>query len=168
ETPAPSVASAEMKKLEFLVGQWKGPGWLEVGRERRTFVETESVQFKQDGLLLLIEGSGKGKAASQDAESSVHNALGLVFYDPATRRHVFPAYKGGKFVAIALQVPGRGFQWSFREPRSNGTIRFTMKLTDSDRWFEIGEFSQDGTDWHKFFEMTLGRSPRSSAVSSRE
>jgi hypothetical protein len=33
--------------------------------------------------------------------------------------------------------------------------RFTITLTPAGEWWEIGEFSRDGTTWTKFFEMTL-------------
>src|ERR1700737_2827224 len=155
-TPTSSSPSlAEMKRLAFLAGQWKGESWIEFGPQRRTAVVTENIQSKQDGLLLLIEGRGRGKAPDRDEEITVHEALGVVFYDVASKRHVFHAYKGGNFIESEFKMAGdsKGFQWGFRDPRSNGDIRFTMSLTDSDRWIEIGEFSQDGKTWHKFFEM---------------
>ena len=31
------------------------------------------------------------------------------------------------------------------------------QLEGADRWVEVGELSQDGTTWRKFFEMTLQR-----------
>jgi hypothetical protein len=36
-------------------------------------------------------------------------------------------------------------------------IRYTIRLDDKGRWFEIGERSTDGATWTKFFEMTLAR-----------
>ena len=51
-----------MKKLEFLVGDWSGEATVLRGPGQ--FVElaqTESVQFKLDGLVLVIEGTGRTK-----------------------------------------------------------------------------------------------------------
>ena len=49
----PAAAQREaMKKLDFLVGEWKGEGWMEFAPgQRRTFRGTEVVQSKLDGLL---------------------------------------------------------------------------------------------------------------------
>ncbi len=149
-----------MGQLDFLVGQWRGEGWIEYGSERRTFAETENVQRKQDGLLLAIEGRGTSRV-SDGGERIVHDALGVVFYDTAARKHMFHAYKSGNFVGSELKLAdsGKGFQWGFQDPRSKGNIRFTMTLAAPDRWLEIGELSQDGAQWRKFFEMTLRRVP---------
>lgn len=155
--PPPTAQLAEMKKLDFLIGQWKGDGWIEFGPQRRTFTETESVQRKQDGLLLLIEGLGKSKVPGGEQEMTVHEALALVFYDLPTKSYRFHAYRAGYFTDSDFKVAEKGFEWGFREPRSGGTIRFTMKLNEAGQWFEIGEISQDGKTWHKFFEMTLQR-----------
>lgn len=37
----------------------------------------------------------------------------------------------------------------------NGAGR--LNLSQKDQWHETGEMSQDGTNWLKFFEMTLKR-----------
>lgn len=157
--PPPTAQLAEMKKLDFLIGRWKGDGWIEFGPQRRTFTETESVQAKQDGLLLLIEGLGKSKAAAGEPEKTAHEALAIVFYDLPTKSYRFHAYKAGYFTDIDFKVAEKGFEWGFPEPRSGSKIRFVMKLNEAGQWFETGEISQDGKTWHKFFEMTLQRVP---------
>src|SRR5207248_1294846 len=49
-----------MKKLDYLVGEWKGEGWIAFGGgERRTFTQSETIQPKLGGMLLQIEGLGK-------------------------------------------------------------------------------------------------------------
>ena len=56
QTPA-SGQRAEMKKLDWLVGQWKGAGWMQMGPQgRKEFTITETVEAKLDGLVLVIEG----------------------------------------------------------------------------------------------------------------
>jgi hypothetical protein len=47
-----------MKKLAFLVGHWSGPATLSRGpSEPLHLTQTEEVQYKLDGLLLLVEGN---------------------------------------------------------------------------------------------------------------
>ena len=72
----------EMKKLDFLVGQWKGEGWVKMpGAERQTFTQTETVQKKLGGLALLVEGQGTSKLPSGE-EKTVFEALAMVTWDP--------------------------------------------------------------------------------------
>ncbi len=56
-TPNVEAQRTAMKKLEFLLGEWSGEATVLRGPGQ--FIEmaqTESVQFKLDGLLLMIEG----------------------------------------------------------------------------------------------------------------
>ena len=53
---------AAMKKLYFLSGKWSGEGRLyHKNEEPLTLAHTEDAQFKQGGLLLIIEGVGRTK-----------------------------------------------------------------------------------------------------------
>src|SRR5678810_1027580 len=72
------VQRREMKKLDWLVGHWKGSGWILMGPQgRHEFTQTETIEAKLDGLVTVIEGLGKAK---EDA-STVHAALAFVSYD---------------------------------------------------------------------------------------
>ena len=155
---APNAAQMdEMKKVSFLVGQWKGEGWIDFGQGQRRFLETESVQSKLGGQVLLIEGLGKTTVDGKETGSTVHNAITLVSYDEKAKTFRFQAHQaGGRSVDTEDKVTAGTVEWGFADERA-GTIRFTIKLTDSGNWFEIGEGSRDGKTWHKFFEMTLSR-----------
>ena len=151
QTPGSSQREA-IKKLDFLVGQWKGDAWIQLGPgERHTAVQTESVQTKLNGVLLLIEGLGKERGVT------VHDALAVVSYDEGKGQYRIRAYRSdGTSVDAEAEVTQGGLQWGFDDPRA-GTIRFTIKLTDSGQWHEIGESSRDGKTWYKFLEMNLHR-----------
>src|SRR5881396_817762 len=46
----------EMKKLDWFVGHWKGTGWIQMGPQgRHEFTQTETIEAKLDGLVLVIE-----------------------------------------------------------------------------------------------------------------
>jgi hypothetical protein len=67
-----------MKRLGFLVGEWSGEA--SVLRGPGQFVElaqTESAQFKLDGLVLVVEGVGRTKAEGKLALQ----ALALISFD---------------------------------------------------------------------------------------
>src|SRR5438552_5786113 len=77
-TPDVEAQRTAMKKLSFLVGKWSGDASVLQGQGR--FVDlsqTEEVQFKLDGLVLMIEGVGRAKS---DGKLALQ-ALGLVSFD---------------------------------------------------------------------------------------
>lgn len=94
-TPALAQTSgtAEMRKLDFLVGEWQGEGWITAaGGQRHTFKQTEHIQSKVGGHVLLIEGLGKSQAPGE-AERVVHNAFAVVSYDGTAKRWRFLAWR---------------------------------------------------------------------------
>lgn len=161
QAPAPSPQASEMTKLNFLVGEWKGTGYIEMGPgQRRTFTETETVQNKLGGLMLLIEGTGTGKVPGSEADVTVHNALAVVSYDDSSKAFRWLAYQAARGSVQSIdtnaRVQNKTIEWGFHDARA-GTFRFTITLDDKGQWFEIGEISHDGKSWQKFFEMTLQR-----------
>ena len=156
---AGTSSTAEMKKLDFLVGDWKGEGWIEMGPGgRSTFKQTETVQSKLNGTVVIVEGLGKGKLASTGQEGIVHHAFAVISFDSRTKKYQFRAFRAdGNFIDAEMTAEGNGLVWGFREPQRNIEIKYTIKLTDAGQWNEVGEFSMDGKTWRKFFEMTLQR-----------
>jgi hypothetical protein len=152
------AGSEEMKKLDFLVGQWTGEGWIAVGLgQRRKFKQTEGVQLKVDGALLLIDGLGKGKVPGKQDEVTVHSAFAVVSYDTKAKAFRWRAYRaGGDWVDTDAKVGDRNLEWGFHDERA-GDIRFTIAVNQRGQWFEIGEYSRDAKTWQKFFEMTLDK-----------
>lgn len=155
----PTEARREaMKKVAFLVGSWKGEGWLEHGPgQRSTFRGVEIVQLKLDGLILTIDGMHRGQVGGKGEEVVVHNAFALVNYDDKAKRYRFQGFTSrGNHEDTELKVADGQLVWGMKIPQF-GDVRDTVKLDDKGRWFEIGEVTQDGKEWHKFFEMTLAR-----------
>jgi len=145
-----------MKRLDFLVGQWRGEGWMDFGPgQRRTFRQTESVQPKVDGAILLIDGLGKGKLPGKEEEVTVHNAFAVVSYDNKSKVFRWRAYRaGGNWIDTEAKVGDNTLEWGFHDERGSD-IRFTILLNEKGQWLEAGEFSGDRKTWRKFFEMTL-------------
>ncbi len=66
-----------MKKLDFLVGEWKGESWSEaVPGQRHESRGVETVQRKLGGLLVTIEGAHLRKEKQKEGEL-VHNAFAV-------------------------------------------------------------------------------------------
>ncbi|HEX8847146.1 MAG TPA: hypothetical protein VF791_21055 [Pyrinomonadaceae bacterium] len=156
QAPSPEAQLGEMKKLDYMVGQWKGSGWIQGQGGRQTFAGTETVQSKLNGLALLVEGKFTGKLPGKDVEGVVHETLAVLSYDEKTKSYRFRTYLATGMTGDqeAKLVEG-GWQWGFQFP--GGNVRYTIKVKAKDEWFEIGEYSQDGKSWQKFFEMTLQR-----------
>jgi hypothetical protein len=150
-----------MKKLDFLVGRWKGGGWMELAPgQRRAFRGTEVVSRKLDGLLLTIEGLHRGQVGDKEEAVVVHSAFTLVSYDNKARRYRFQAFTGrGDAEDAEAKVSERQLVWGLKAP-GFGDVRYTIKVDDQGRWFEVGEVSRDGKTWRRFFEMTLQRDER--------
>lgn len=49
--------------------------------ERRTFRQSETVQSKVEGTVLVIDGLGKGVKSGEVAESVIHSAFAVISYD---------------------------------------------------------------------------------------
>jgi hypothetical protein len=138
----------EVKKLESLVGQWKGSGWIQQGAKRENFTGTETVQRKIDGLALLVEGK------FSNAEGKIiHETLAVLSFKPDAKKYEFRTYlANGMSGSHDFKLLADGYEWGFQFP--NGNIRYVIK-TNNDVWFETGEFSKDGKTWMKIFEMKL-------------
>jgi hypothetical protein len=156
----PGAANREaMKKLDYLVGKWKGEATVTVGpKETKKVNQTEDVQFRLDGVVLLVEGIGRGKLPGKDEEGILFNALGIMSYDVQAKKYKVKAYRAeGQSVDADMTLTERGFIWGFKEPTRGLEVKYTMTLTPKSEWHEIGEYSQDGKTWTKFIEMTLTR-----------
>jgi hypothetical protein len=148
-SPAVSARVNEIKKLDYMVGEWKGTGWMERQGGRETFVGTETVQSKLSGLALLVEGNFKDKNGKV-----VHETLAVISYDEKTKGYNFRTYLANGTVGDhELKVLDGGWQWGFQIPQGN--VRFTFKLGEKGEWREIGEFSGDGKTWRQFLELNL-------------
>lgn len=158
----PGAANREaLKKLDFLAGKWKGDATVTLGPMGKQAVsQTEDVQYRLGGTVLLIEGKGTGKLPGKDKEGVVFNALAVVSHDAQSGKYSIKAYRAeGQSVeaTLTLSDSGKGFVWGFKEPTRGTEVRYTMTLTDKDQWHEVGEYTLDGKAWTKFIEMTLTR-----------
>ena len=147
-----------MKKLDFLVGEWTGEGWMEFAPgQRRTFKGTEVLQSKLGGLLLTMDGLHRGQVGGKGEEVVIHSAFAVVSYDDKAKRYRFQAFTGrADHEDAEAKVTDGQLVWGTKIPQF-GDVRYTIKLDDNGRWFELGQVFQDGKAWRKFFEMTLER-----------
>jgi hypothetical protein len=152
DTPDKAAHQAAMQKLAFLVGEWEGNASIAMGPGPRQMVaQTERIQFKHDGTLLLIEGQGRSAQNGQ----IVHDALAVVSFDPATGQYKFRSFVAvGRFAETTATVSGYTMVWGLNFGQMK--VRYTITV-ENGVWREIGERSGDEKTWTPFFEMTVKR-----------
>jgi hypothetical protein len=141
-----------MKKLSFLVGKWAGEARLLRGPgEWAELFQTEEAQYKLDGLVLAIEGVGRGKSDGR----SVLQAFGLISYDDESGTYHFRAFNDGRFLETTTKLleAGSGMTWGFAlgEIRTNSVLR----INEHGEWTEVGEISIGTQPAKKFWELTV-------------
>lgn len=151
-------AADEMKKVEWMVGDWKGSASIQMGPGKpRSVMQSEHVQSKLGGEILVIDGLGKQKNDDGSIGEVVHEAFGVISWDGRKNAYRFDAWTAHDgYVEASIDIGERGATWGFDTP-GGGRIRYTITRTDKGEWNEIGEFSRDGKAWMKFFEMTLAK-----------
>jgi hypothetical protein len=100
------------RKLQFLVGTWKGEARIIRGAGETTeLVQTEEAGYKLDGLILLIEGIGRAKSGT----APVLQAFGVISFEDATNTCRMRAFNDGRFLEteIKLLEDAREMAWGF-------------------------------------------------------
>jgi hypothetical protein len=144
-----------LQKISFLTGNWKGMGWIQMGPEKHSFNQTETIISKVNGTVIQIDGLGRDE---KNTEMIIHQAFAIISYDSQNAKYLMKAYRGdgGQIDADAKLIDDHTFQWGFSS-QMTGQIKYTISVVN-DKWTEIGEMSRDGgTTWLKYFEMTLNR-----------
>jgi len=142
-----STSQAELAKIQFMEGKWKGSGWT-LGRDglKHEFEQTENVRMKLDATIMLIEGLGISKGVVS------HNALAVISFNKEKGHYNFQSWlsngRGGVFKG---EVKDNTFYWY-----PNEYIRYIIYINDNGQWYEKGEMNRGG-NWTQFFEMTLDK-----------
>ncbi|SRR5258708_6286869 len=143
------VQREAMRKLSFLAGRWSGPITIFRGpSEALHLTQTEDVDYKLDGLVLLVQG----KSTSADGKV-LFSALATISYDDASRTYRFRAYHDGHYLDTELSVPAKGFSWSFTAGSAH--IVNTMHLTGKGEWDEVTDVTVGSNPPHRSGDMLL-------------
>lgn len=143
-----------MAPLAWLAGEWHGRGSVQMPAGREEADVVERVESRLDGRVLVIEGIGRDAAAGTADARVVHHAFAILSYDPDAGQYVMRAFRDGRFVDAETRLEDGVFSWGFPVP--GGRIRYYIR-DDGGEWLETGEFSPDGANWRRFFEMRLKR-----------
>ena len=143
----------KMSQVKFLVGQWKGTGWMLIDGKKEYFDQTESITSKLDGGVIVVDGLGKVPQTGR----VIHNAFAMLTYDVAKKQYRWTSSTSAGYITdVAPEVSNEKFVWTLNS-RPPSKIRYTITLDKGD-WLEIGEQSNDdGKTWSQNFEMRLKR-----------
>lgn len=142
--------------LSFMIGKWKGSGYM-MTREGKQFTNiTESVVCKSDCAVLSVEGKGTKQDSLTNKEIIVHDAFGVISNDLKNNKWVMRAYKKGEVIdAEIVMVSEKIIRWELPIPNNGGTMRFTTDFTTKDKWKGTGEYSRDGKSWMVMMQTDL-------------
>ena len=144
---------AAMGKLAFLTGHWSGPVTIVHGPgEPLHLTQSEDVEYKLDGLALLIEG----KSADTDGKAQFE-ALATVAFDDVSHTYRFRAYNEGHYIDTELAVQAQGFSWELRAGPAR--IVNTMRLTGKGEWQETTEVTVGNNPPRRTVDMLLQHQP---------
>jgi hypothetical protein len=147
--PTPGELEA-MRKLDFLVGNWEGEGWMTLpGGAKETFKGTEFVQKKLHGKALLVEG----RFTDKDGKV-VHETLAVITFDESTKKYKIQTHlfnrPGGDF---ELTVGMNSFAWKI-DVQQGPKINYSMNL-ENGHWIEIGRADIPNGPTVDFLRMDL-------------
>lgn len=150
--PDPSQIEA-MKILDPWVGEWNGSGWSMTGPNQRSNFEIyEKIESRLQGQVLLIEGRGM----NESGDRMIHEALGILSYDPQDNTYKMRTYDlRGQVIDAEFHIEDDHYRWGFRDQESGVLLRFYITISE-DHWHETTEVSPDnGDNWYHIMEMNL-------------
>lgn len=153
--PSGPGAQAPGHKLSFMTGEWQGKGWIMTRTGKEFSQVTEKAECKLDCSIIVVSGQGVKVDSSSRESKIVHDAFGVITYDPKTGKYFIRAYKKEEVVESEIEfLEEKKIRWVLPIP-SAGTVRFTVDFNTPGTWKETGEFSRDGITWMKTLEMEL-------------
>lgn len=149
-------AQAENNPLGFMVGKWKGSGWMMTQNGKQFTNISEVIQCKLDCEVLSVEGLGVKYDSLTRKEVVVHDAYGVISKDTKNNKWVMRAYKKGEVIdADIIFVSGKKIRWELPVPGNAGRMRFTTDYSVAGKWKGTGEYSRDGNSWMVIMETDL-------------
>ena len=135
-------------KLDFLVGNWAGPGvsFASDGSESH-YHDTEYVRFDLDHSLLLINARGETQAGVTSYQ--LHTVIN---YDKDAGHYWYTPYsdKDRKASSFSCDL----IEQQFLCLSQDKSYRLTFQRLEDGKWNEFGERLSDGK-WRKTFETIL-------------
>jgi len=149
--PDLTAQRAAMKKLGFLVGKWNGGASPARPREWMDLHQSEEVQYKLDGLILVIEGVGRTKSDGHP----VLQAFGVISFDDETATYRMRAFNDGRFLEseVKLLDQDKAISWGFALDQI--TTKSVLRISESGEWTELAEIKIGSEPPKRLLELTV-------------
>ena len=149
---------AAMAPLAWMAGEWRGESTMRRPEGQTRNLSWERVILAAGGTALLIQGRHHQIKPDGSAGDIVHDAAGLLSYQPRTGKYRFVAQlANGRSGDFEARVEGEKLVWTM--PAGEGQqIRYDVLRNPAGQWVEEGFFCR-GEACQPFFKMTLSRQP---------
>lgn len=142
----PPAPAPELKKLDFMAGNWSSEGTMNPGpgMPGGKFTFTSHAEW-MDGNYFLVEHSDMDLGAMGKGKE-----LAILGYDPDKKVYTYHAFNSmGEAEDSTGTVDGDTWTWTSDERMNGMTMkgRFTMKVLSSTSYTMKFELSPDGTKW---------------------
>ena len=144
---------AAMQKLPFLIGHWSGEASLLRGGQLVDLAQTEHVQFKLDGLILMVEGVGRLKSDG----TPVLQALGLLSFDDASGQYRIRAFNDGRWLDTEVKLLDEGHASSWGFTLGEVSTHSVMRINERGEWTEHTDLTIGNRPPQKLIDLTVRR-----------
>ena len=117
-------------------------------------LQEERIEWILDSLVLTMEGTGKDPIT----QKKVFQAFAVLAYNPQTQQLGMKTFtlEGRQTEAYFKVLEENKFEWGFDLPNGKAKIKYIIILSpQSKSWYEMGEYSPDGTTWYPTIELNL-------------
>ena len=173
QNPSPNQAE-QVRKLDFLIGEWKGEGWelKPDGSRFNSFSQKTKVQAKEGNSKLKIKDARTYKPVKSSGKNTIFipgtpvfrssELEATIYYDERVKLYRWRGENsyGRKNPLEAKLIGDRTLQYGMPftvtlQP-ANGNRRTTIEVTDGGEWHEtLEEWNRD--TWYKVEESILKR-----------
>jgi len=146
-----------MEKLGFLVGKWEGTARLRRGPGQMVdLAQTETVEYKLGGLVLVIEGVGKAKDGTPALQ-----AYGIVSFDDESGTYRMRAFNDGRFLETEVKPleGGDGMSWGWGFTVSDFKTSSVFRINGKGEWTELAKLTIGAQPPTTLLELAVHRVP---------
>ena len=142
-----------MQRLSFLIGTWSGEAHVQRSpTDLVTLAQTEVAYYKLDGLMLMLEGTGR----IGTEQPPFLQALAIITFDDADGTYRIRTWNNGRFVEGEVQLLGDGksLRWEFGASERRSTL---LQIDKDGQWTEKGELKIGSQKPRKYMDLTVRR-----------
>ena len=142
----PPAPAPELKKLDFMAGDWSAEGTINSrpGMPGGKFTETSHADWMQGNYFLVQHSDGDFGSMGKV------NELAVLGYDSDKKAYTYHAFDSvGEAANLIGMVDGDTWTWTADEHMGGMTMkgRYTMKVLSPTSYTMKYELSQDGSNW---------------------